>query len=69
MIKKTNAPGSTTILQRDNMNKCFIKHNLLSFTGNIKSKIKVLLIEMCCRGYLSERLTKAGFKFFRLKEV
>ena len=38
----------------------------LSLTGRLQSKIKVLLIVMHTRGYLSERLVRAGFRLFRL---
>ena len=39
----------------------------LSLTGHLQSKIKLMLLEMYSRGYLSERLTKTVFRLFRLR--
>ena len=39
----------------------------LSLTGRLQSKIKVLLLDMYGRGYLSERLTRTCFRLFRLR--
>ena len=39
----------------------------LSLTGRLQSKIKILLLEIYGRGYLSDRLTKTFFRIFRLR--
>jgi hypothetical protein len=66
MTNKRTPPDSAATLHKGNMNKCYTKHNLASQADQLQSKIKVILLEMYCRGYLSERLTKNCFRLFRL---
>ena len=39
----------------------------IPLTGHLQSKIKVFLLEIYGRGYLSEGLTRLCFKVFRLR--
>ena len=67
MNNKRKAPASAATLHEGIYQKRHLLIKQLNLLGQLQSKIKIFLLEMYVRGYLSERLTRMGFKLFRLK--